>query len=140
MSTFGSSWGAWQNLTTLQNNSTSGGISMQIPAVANSMLKFRISVTDSLGGVSGFTNSNLLGTHNEPLAPIFGSPKMGSYCYNHTPRYLIQTLAEPDGHQQTLIVLGSDGQYYIVVSLKKYKVFFKLRAVRASAFGRRNNV
>jgi hypothetical protein len=112
MSIFGSGWGAWQNLITLDNDSTSGGISMQIPEVANSMLKFRISVTDSLGGVSGFKNSNILGTHTEPLAPSFGSPKMGSYCYNHTPRYLIETQDEPDGHQQTLIVLGSDGNYY----------------------------
>ena len=113
ISTFsGSIWSAWSNLTTLQNSEISGGISLQIPAVSTSMLRFRISVTDSLSGVSGFTNSNLVGKHTAPLAPHIESPKFGSFCYNHAPKYLIETQNEPDGHQEKLVVKGSDGNFY----------------------------
>jgi hypothetical protein len=105
-------WGAWANLETLNGGDTSGGISLSIPDVSVSVLRFRICVTDALGGVSDYAYSNIVGKHSPPPAPLVESPKNAANIYNLRPRYLLQTAAHPDGFAQTLNVLAADGKRY----------------------------
>jgi hypothetical protein len=75
-------------------------------------LRFRISVTDTLGAVSDYAVSGSIRKNIAPLMPSLAAPKAGSTTYNRTPKVLIQTQPEPDGTPQTVWVHAVDGSWY----------------------------
>ena len=106
------SWSAWANLTTVTTSATSGSTAVNASTVGGTFTRYRISVTDTLNGVSGFTQSNAVKRNSPPLAPLVEAPKAGSVTYNNYPICLIQTQPEPDGHPQTIWVNGASGEWY----------------------------
>jgi hypothetical protein len=111
-STDNTNWTDWEQTVVVTSEETFGSVSVQGSMQSGLMTKYRIRVTDALGGVSDFKYSNVIGNNEIPLAPIIHAPKMNSTTYNRTPRYLIKTQAEPDGLVQKLVVLGCDGNEY----------------------------
>jgi hypothetical protein len=106
-----SAWSDWATLTTVTTSDTSGNATVTPPATWK-YLRFRISVTDSLSGVSPYTTSNSIKKNIPPLPVIIEAPKAGGVTYNRTPRLLIQTQAELDGLPQTIYVTATDGRVY----------------------------
>jgi hypothetical protein len=68
------------------------------------MTRFRIQVEDTIGGFSEFSQSNDVMRNSPPLAPIVDTPRQNAATYSRRPYILIQTQAEPDGHQQSVWV------------------------------------
>jgi hypothetical protein len=106
-----STWGDWTTLTTVNSSDPSGNATVTPPATWT-YLRFRISVTDTLSGVSPYTISNSIKKNIPPLPVIIEAPKAGGVTYNNKARILIETQAEPDGLPQTIYVTATDGRTY----------------------------
>jgi hypothetical protein len=113
-------WSAWETAATVVTSETSGDITLSVSAVAKTFTRFRISVTDSLGGVSSYVTSNVVLRNSPPLAPTVEAPKTGSRTYNAHPIFLIQTQPEADGQQQTIWVRADGGDWYNSVDNPDY--------------------
>ena len=97
-------WTSWQTAATVTSSAASGSTTVNASAVGGTFTRCRISVTDTLGAVSGFTQSNAVLRNSPPLAPLVEAPRAGGVTYNRRPMVLIQTQPEPDGHNQAVWV------------------------------------
>jgi hypothetical protein len=100
----GSSWTAYETLTTVVTDATFGSYLAAASAVPGTYTRYRISVTDVLGAVSAYAVSNTVKKNSPPAAPTITAPKTGSVTYNLSPRFFITTGAEPDGQTQKVCV------------------------------------
>jgi hypothetical protein len=104
-------WDSWTLTDTVVTSLGSGSLAVT-PPLSWTYLRFRISVTDTLGAVSDYAISGSVRKNIAPLTPSLAAPKAGSTTYNRTPKVLIQTAAEPDGTPQTVWVHAVDGNWY----------------------------
>jgi len=115
-STDNSSWSAYSTLATINNSATSGSYTATASIIAGTYTRYRISVTDTLNAVSGYTVSNTVKRNSPPPAPTVSAPINGTSTYNTTPRFLIKTGAEPDGQTQNVGVKIGAGAWQDSVS------------------------
>ena len=102
------SWSAYSTLVTITSSATSGSYAAAASSVAGTYTRYRISVTDTLDAVSGYTVSNTVKRNSPPPAPTVSAPVSGSSTYNVNPRFLIKTGVEPDGQtQKACVKIGS---------------------------------
>jgi hypothetical protein len=104
-------WDSWTLTDTVVTSLGSGSLAVTPPS-SWTYMRFRISVTDTLGAVSDYAVSGSIRKNIAPLTPSLAAPKSGATTYNHTPRVLIQTQPEPDGTPQTVWVHAADGNWY----------------------------
>ncbi len=107
-----SSWSSWETAATVSTSETSGSAALSASTVPKTYTRYRIAVTDALGGVSAYVLSNAVRKNSPPLAPAVEAPKTGSVTYNPKPMYLIQTQTEPDGTEQAIWVHSANGEWY----------------------------
>lgn len=105
------SWSAYATLVTIASTATSGSYSATASSIAGTYTRYRISATDTLGAVSGYTTSNLVKRNSPPPAPLIAAPVNGSATYNLKPRFLIKTGVEPDGQTQKVSVKIGTGAW-----------------------------
>jgi hypothetical protein len=113
-------WSAWSAAATVVTADTSGSAVVTVSAASMTFTRFRLSVTDTLNGVTDFVISNSVVRNSPPLAPLVEAPKAGSVTYNKNPICLIRTQPEPDGHPQTIWVNGANGEWYNSVDDPNY--------------------
>jgi hypothetical protein len=107
-----SSWSSWETVATVNSSETSGSAAINASTVPRTYTRYRIAVTDDLGGMTAYVLSNTVLKNSPPLAPFVEAPKAGSVTYNPKPMYLIQTRPEPDGTAQTIWVHSVSGEWY----------------------------
>jgi len=100
----GQSWSGWATWLTINSTETFGSRVVNVSTFPRSLTRFRIQVEDVLGGISDFVQSNNVMRNSPPLAPIVDTPRQNAATYSRRPFILIQTQAEPDGHQQSVWV------------------------------------
>lgn len=105
-------WSAWETAATVTTSETFGSVVVSAVGVSRTFTRYRISVTDSLGGVTAYVLSNTVMRNSPPLAAFVEAPKAGATTYNSHPICLIQTQPEPDGHPQSIYVCGANGIWY----------------------------
>ena len=103
-STDGINWSAYEALTIVVSNATSGTYITSASQIAGTYTRYRISVTDTLDAVSGYVVSGNVKKNSPPTAPAIVCPVSGSSGYNTTPRFMITTGIEPDGQTQIVEV------------------------------------
>lgn len=103
-STDGLNWSAYEALTIVVSNATSGTYITSASQIAGTYTRYRISVTDTLDAVSGYVVSGNVKKNSPPTAPAIVCPVSGSSGYNTTPRFMITTGIEPDGQTQIVEV------------------------------------
>ncbi|WDU78956.1 hypothetical protein [Lysinibacillus sp. G01H] len=107
----GLNWSAYEALTTVISNATSGTLQVNASQVAGRYTRYRISVTDALDAVSAYVVSNAVKKNSPPVAPIVDCPMSGNFTYNATPRFMITTGIEPDGQTQIVEVRIDSGSW-----------------------------
>ncbi|MDD9312067.1 hypothetical protein ACOSZF_22350 [Cytobacillus firmus] len=107
----GLNWSAYEALTTVITNATSGTLQVNASQVAGRYTRYRISVTDALDAVSAYVVSNAVKKNSPPVAPIVDCPMSGNFTYNATPRFMITTGIEPDGQTQIVEVRIDSGSW-----------------------------
>nr|WP_239541328.1 hypothetical protein [Pullulanibacillus pueri] len=107
----GLNWSAYEALTTIVSNATSGTLQVNASQVAGRYTRYRISVTDALDAVSAYVVSNAVKKNSPPVAPIVDCPMSGNFTYNATPRFMITTGIEPDGQTQIVEVRIDSGSW-----------------------------
>lgn len=103
-STDGINWSAYEALTIVVSNATSGTYTTSASQISGTYTRYRISVTDTLDAVSGYVVSGNVKKNSPPTAPAIVCPVSGSSGYNTTPRFMITTGIEPDGQTQIVEV------------------------------------
>ena len=104
-------WSDWQTVATVVSSATSGSTIITATTVPGVFTRYRISVYDSMGGISAYVTSNVVFRHANPLAPFLEAPKTNSITYNTRPMYLIQTQASPGDAEQTIYVFSANGYW-----------------------------
>ena len=110
-STDGINWSAYEALTIVISNATSGTYITSASQIAGTYTRYRISVTDTLDAVSGYVVSGNVKKNSPPTAPAIVCPVSGSSGYNTTPRFMITTGIEPDGQTQIVEVKIDTGAW-----------------------------
>lgn len=110
-STDGINWSAYEALTIVVSNATSGTYITSASQIAGTYTRYRISVTDTLDAVSGYVVSGNVKKNSPPTAPAIVCPVSGSSGYNTTPRFMITTGIEPDGQTQIVEVKIDTGAW-----------------------------
>jgi hypothetical protein len=110
-STDGINWSAYEALTIVVSNATSGTYTTSASQIAGTYTRYRISVTDTLDAVSGYVVSGNVKKNSPPTAPAIVCPVSGSSGYNTTPRFMITTGIEPDGQTQIVEVKIDTGAW-----------------------------
>lgn len=110
-STDGTSWLAYEALTTIVSSATSGTYTANASQIAGTYTRYRISVTDTLDAVSAYVVSGTVKKNSPPTAPVIVCPIAGSSSYNTTPRFMITTGVEPDGQSQIVEVKMDAGAW-----------------------------
>lgn len=110
-STDGINWSAYEALTIVISNATSGTYTTSASQIAGTYTRYRISVTDTLDAVSGYVVSGNVKKNSPPTAPAIVCPVSGSSGYNATPRFMITTGIEPDGQTQIVEVKIDTGAW-----------------------------
>jgi hypothetical protein len=105
-------WSSWETAATVSSSDASGSVAINASTVPRTYTRYRIAVTDTLGGLSAYVLSNVVLKNSPPLAPLVEAPKAGSLTYNSKTLYLIQTRPEPDGTAQTIFVHSVSGEWY----------------------------
>src|SRR5690606_7941236 len=77
----GLNWSAYEALTTVISNATSGTLQVNASQVAGRYTRYRISVTDALDAVSAYVVSNAVKKNSPPVAPIVDCPMSGNFTY-----------------------------------------------------------
>lgn len=113
-----STWSAYSTLATITGSATSGSYMATASNVAGTYTCYRISVTDALDAVSGYTVSNAVKRNSPPPALTVTAPVNGSSTYNPNPRFLIKTGIEPDGQTQIAAVRIGSGAWQDSVNNK----------------------
>jgi len=109
-------WSAYSTLVTITSSATSGSYAATASNVPGTYTRYRISVTDTLDAVSGYTVSGTVKRNSPPPAPTVSAPVNGSATYNTKPRFLIRTGVEPDGQTQIVSVRIGTGAWQTSVS------------------------
>ena len=82
-------WSAYEALTIVVSNATSGTYTTSASQIAGTYTRYRISVTDTLDAVSGYVVSGNVKKNSPPTAPAIVCPVSGSSGYNTTPKFMI---------------------------------------------------
>jgi len=117
-STDNNTWSAYATLATISSSATSGSYTAAASNVAGTYTRYRISVTDALDAVSGYTVSGTVKRNSPPPAPTVTAPVNGRSTYNTNPRFLIKTGTEPDGQTQVAAVRIGSGAWQDSVNHK----------------------
>lgn len=104
-------WSAYEALTTIVSNNSSGNLQVNASQIAGRYTRYRISVTDALDAVSAFVVSNTVKKNSPPAAPVVDCPMSGNFTYNTIPRFMITTGIEPDGQPQIVEVRIDSGPW-----------------------------
>jgi hypothetical protein len=115
-STDNATWNAYSTLVTISSSATSGSYAAAASSVAGTYTRYRISVTDTLDAVSGYTVSGSVKRNSPPGVPTVAAPVNGSSTYNTKPRFLIRTGTEPDNQSQIAAVKIGAGVWQTSVS------------------------
>lgn len=107
VSSNGSSWGSWTDLTTTENCSTTHSPSLTV-LPRGSYIKYRVASKDALGAMSSYAESSAVRKNRLPIKPEFVLP-VSANMQTATPAVKISFSAEPDGSAQTVTVWAMKG-------------------------------
>jgi len=87
----GAAWSAYELLATINGAATSGSRAATPSNEAGVLTRYRIAVTDALGGMSAYAVSNTVRKLSPPSPPTIIAPQAGRTTYNSHPRFLLRT-------------------------------------------------
>ena len=87
----GGAWSAYELLATINGTDTSGSRAATPSNEAGVLTRYRLAVTDALGGMSAYAVSNIVRKLSPPSPPTIIAPQQGRTTYNTRPRFLIRT-------------------------------------------------
>lgn len=107
-STDNAAWSIYAELKTVYSPAASGSYSYT-PTTMAAYTRYRIRVTDSLGGISGYAVSAVIRKGAPLSAPTIIAPKAGAKTFNPRPRVFVIMGAGASAPGQTLCVKTADG-------------------------------
>jgi len=87
----GGAWSAYETLATITGTATSGTRTATPSNETGVLTRYRICVTDALGGMSAYVVSNTVRKLSPPLPSTIIAPQAGRTTYNTRPRFLLRT-------------------------------------------------
>jgi hypothetical protein len=103
----GTGWSGWNTLTTC----TQSPYSYNAGNTEGLRTKYRIAAVDTLGGMSGYIESNYVTHTGTPNSPMIVAPVNGATIYNTNPLVLIYTGGTPDNRTQKVCVKIGNGAW-----------------------------